>query len=42
VDDLLITRKDSKEIACIKKQLGNEFEMKDLGLIKHFLEMQII
>ena len=41
VDDLLIAGKDGNEIACIKKQLGDEFEMKDLGLIKHFLGMRI-
>jgi len=41
VDDLLIAGKDSKEIARVKKQLGDEFEMKDLGLVKHFLGMRI-
>jgi len=41
VDDLLIAGKDGTEIARVKKQLAGEFEMKDLGDIKHFLGMSI-
>jgi len=41
VDDLLIAGKDGKEIARLKQQLAGEFEMKDLGDVKHFLGMKI-
>ena len=41
VDDLLIAGKDGKQIADVKRQLASEFEMKDLGELKHFLGMRI-
>ena len=41
VDDLLIAGKDGKQIAWVKQQLSKEFEMKDLGELKHFLGMRI-
>jgi transposase InsO family protein len=41
VDDLLIAGKDKKRIAMMKAQLSGEFEMKDLGELKHFLGMRI-
>ena len=42
VDDMLIAAKDKKEIAKLKAQLNNEFEMKDLGAAKKILGMEII
>jgi len=41
VDDMLIAAKDKKEIAKLKAQLNNEFEM-DLGAAKKILGMEII
>jgi len=40
VDDILIAG-NGKEIAIVKKQLAVEFEIKDLGEMKHFLGMRI-
>ncbi len=42
VDDMLIAAKDKSEIAKLKSQLSNEFEMKDLGAAKKILGMEII
>ncbi|KAL5572018.1 hypothetical protein UlMin_021615 [Ulmus minor] len=42
VDDMLIASKDKEEIRKLKRQLGNEFEMKDLGPAKKILGMEII
>ena len=41
VDDLLVAGKNGKDIAAVKQQLGKEFEMKDLGQLRHFLGMRI-
>ncbi|KAL3821238.1 hypothetical protein ACJIZ3_007143 [Penstemon smallii] len=41
VDDMLIASKSSVEIAKLKAQLQNEFEMKDLGEAKKILGMEI-
>ncbi|MCO5583142.1 hypothetical protein L7F22_037050 [Adiantum nelumboides] len=42
VDDMLIARGKSKdEIANLKKSLGTQFAMKDLGDANHFLGMRI-
>ena len=41
VDDMLIAAKSKTEIDKLKKQLSNEFEMKDLGAAKKMLGMQI-
>ena len=41
VDDLLIVGKNWRDIAAVKVQLAGEFEMKDLGELKHFLGMRI-
>ena len=41
VDDMLIAAKSMSEINELKKQLGNEFEMKDLGAAKKILGMEI-
>ena len=41
VDDIVITGDDSKEIVCLKKKLGEAFEVKDLGLLRYFLGIEI-
>ena len=42
VDDLLIVAKSKEEIRIVKAQLNNEFEMKDLGVAKKILGMEIL
>ncbi|KAJ0494593.1 putative RNA-directed DNA polymerase [Helianthus annuus] len=42
VDDMLIAGSDMKEITKLKKQMSEEFEMKDLGPAKQILGMSII
>ena len=37
VDDLIVTGSTKDEIAHVKKVLGTEFDMKDLGELKYFL-----
>ena len=41
VDDMLIASKDKCLISKLKSQLGREFEMKDLGVAKKILGMEI-
>jgi hypothetical protein len=41
VDDLIIAGKNEAEIATIKQRLSERFEMKDLGIAKKFLGMEI-
>ena len=41
VDDMLIAAKSRKEITTIKKLLSCEFDMKDLGVAKKILGMEI-
>ncbi|XP_031250562.1 uncharacterized protein LOC116108453 [Pistacia vera] len=41
VDDLLITRSNSKELNQFKTAMQNEFEMTDLGQMTYFLGMEI-
>ena len=42
VEDLLIARKNGWDIGDLKVELAGEFEMKDLGELKHFLGMRIM
>ena len=42
VDDLIITRDDKVQIVNVKKVLGAEFDMKDLGELMHFLAIEVI
>ena len=41
VDDMLIASKSMEEISRLKAQLSRTFEMKDLGVAKHILGMEI-
>ena len=36
VDDMLITGDDTKHISHVKKQLGEQFQMSDLGPLSYF------
>jgi len=41
VDDMLIASMDKSLIGKLKSQLSDEFEMKDLGIAKKILGMEI-
>ena len=41
VDDIIVTRNDEGEIQRLKTYLSNEFEIKDLGSLKYFLEIEV-
>ena len=42
VDDMIIAGDDREEIYALKKQLSCEFEMKDLGQLKYFLDIEVL
>ena len=42
VDDMLVVGKDKDMIDRLKKDLGNQFAMKDLGLAQQILGMRIM
>ncbi len=42
VDDLIITRDSDSNIFDLKKLLKQEFEMKDLGELRYFLNIEVI
>lgn len=41
VDNIVVTENDDEEIQNLKKSLANEFEIKDLDNLKHFLGIEI-
>jgi Reverse transcriptase (RNA-dependent DNA polymerase) len=41
VDDLIITGNNQLEIDCVKRDLKNKFDIKDLGKLKYFLGIEI-
>ena len=41
MDDIILTRDDKREVQRIKTELAAKFEMKDLGNLWHFLEMEV-
>ncbi|KAA0066242.1 Beta-galactosidase [Cucumis melo var. makuwa] len=41
VDDIVLSGDDQAEISQLKQRMGNEFEIKDLGNLKYFLEMEV-
>ena len=42
VDDMVNTGNNAKEIDKLKRQLFQEFEMKDLGKLKYFLGIEVL
>ena len=42
VDDMLIASKNRDEIDALKKNLHNNFDMKDLGNASHILGMRVV
>jgi hypothetical protein len=42
VDDLIITRDSDVDISDLKKLLKQKFEMKDLGELRYFLDIEVI
>lgn len=41
MDDILVTENDSKERMSLQNYLPREFEMKDLGQLKYFLDIKV-
>jgi len=41
VDDLIVTGSEKKEIQAFKKQMTEEFEMSDLGLLSFYLGIEV-
>lgn len=41
VDDMIVTGNDPKERKALQAHLSQEFEMKDLGLLKYFLGIEV-
>ena len=42
VDDIVITRNDSKCIFSLKSFLHSQFHTKDLGMLKYFLGVEVM
>ncbi|XP_047943981.1 uncharacterized mitochondrial protein AtMg00810-like [Salvia hispanica] len=42
IDDMIITGDVKEDIAELRKNLFHEFEMKDLGLLKYFLGIEVL
>jgi hypothetical protein len=41
VDDMLITRDDVEHITHVKQQLGEQFQISDLGPLSYFLGIEV-
>jgi hypothetical protein len=41
VDDMVVTGNDLEEKAALQRHLASEFEMKDLGALKYFLDIKV-
>ena len=42
MDDIVITRSDSKGILSLKSFLHSQFHTKDLGMLKYFLGVEVM
>ena len=42
VDDLILTGSNSDKIVHVKKVIGAEFDVKDLGELKYFLGIEVV
>ena len=42
VDDIVITRNDSKDISSLKSFLQSQFHTKDLGMLRYFLGIEVM
>jgi len=42
VDDIILTGNDEKEKVILKKYIAKKFEIKELGRLKCFLEIEVI
>ena len=42
VDDIVITRSDSKDISFLKSFIHCRFHTKDLGMLKYFLGVEVM
>ena len=42
VDDIVITRSDSKGISSLKSFLHCQFHTKDLGMLRYFLSIEVM
>ena len=42
VDDIVITRSDSKGISSLNSFLHSHFHMKDLGMLRYFLVIEVM
>ena len=41
VDDMVVTENDPSEITALQTKLATEFELKDLGNLRYFLEIEV-
>ena len=41
VDDIIITGDDASGIILVKRDLGSSFDIKDLGLLRYFLGIEV-
>ena len=41
MDDIILTGDEIVEMDRLKKNLAKEFEIKDLGTLKYFLDMEV-
>ena len=41
VDDIIITKDDTKEIVRLKKYLHEHFQTKDLGSLNYFIDIEV-
>ena len=42
VNDIVITRSDSKGISSLKSFLQSQFHIKDLGMLRYFLDIKVM